>query len=244
METMRLKVAGKDRQIILPLNIRFKPKTAIDITSIWEKVSYCNFFKNKIVIDIGTGDTGILARYASFSGAKDVHGIDIDPQCILFSKEIDNQNNFLENNRIHWSNIGFRELLNDQFFSNKFDFLLSNPPQLPCLIENISGFHDSCGETGRELITEILEKGKRLLLPNGKIVISIFDFLGLEYCKTMTPLFEVASNLGYTTKILGIFTKEIRSQGMVEKSIGHINKVFGIELQNTYNVYLTEFSYL
>jgi hypothetical protein len=131
-----------------------------------------------------------------------------------------------------------------QIFSDKFDTLLSNPPQLPCPIKNINGFHDSCGETGRELIVEILENGKRLLLPNGKIVISIFDFLGLEYCKTMIPLFEVASKIGYTTKILGTFTKEIRPQGMVEKSIGYINKVFRTELKDTYNVYVTEFSYL
>lgn len=244
METIKLKVAGKDKQIILPLNLRFRPKTAIDITNILEEIGYYNLFKNKKVIDIGTGDTGMLARYASFSGAKEIYGIDIDPQSILFSEEIDKLNDFLKNNYIYWFNINFHELLSYQSFSNKFDFLLSNPPQLPCPIENINGFHDSCGETGRELIIEILENGKKLLRPNGKIVISIFSFLGLEHCDTMVPLFEIASNIGYKTKILGIFTREIRPQGMVEKSINHINKVFGTNLQHTYDVYVTEFSYL
>ncbi len=120
------------------------PKSGLMFAEIIEKN-----IKDKNVLDLGTGQLGILAIHSRMYGANNVDAVDIDDECIIWLNKI------VTDNCIEKVNV-----LKSDFFDNldckkKYDVILSNPPQMPM----ISGkMHDSGGVDGRKYINLILKK--------------------------------------------------------------------------------------
>jgi len=105
------------------------PKSGLLITDYLDKI---NIYGN--TLDIGTGETGLLASYMNAKGANTVTGCDLDESVIKYVKKAS-----LIKNEINW-------IISDVFSNIKkegFDFIISNPPQLP--IENDGDLHDYGG---------------------------------------------------------------------------------------------------
>jgi len=107
------------------------------------------------VLDMGTG-SGIQAKTAIKSGAKDVLAVDIDPLVIKKLK---------------------RELspIQSDLFSKvkgKFDLIIFNPPYLPA-DKHDKGLDTTAGKKGYELIIKFLKQAKSHLSKDGTILLLI-----------------------------------------------------------------------
>ena len=136
-----------------------------------------NFKKNdnKNVLDIGTG-TGciilsILLERKKFKGI----GIDISKQAINIAKINAKMQQF--GNRIKFINTDI-----DNFFSYKYDLIVSNPPyikksKLSSLIEDVKNFEPKLaldgGPDGFQVVLKVIAKSSKLLKKNGMLFLEI-----------------------------------------------------------------------
>ena len=136
-----------------------------------------NFKKNdnKNVLDIGTG-TGciilsILLERKKFRGT----GIDTSKRAINIAKINAKMQQF--GNRIRFINTDI-----DNFFSNKYDLIVSNPPyikkfKLRSLIEDVKNFEPKMaldgGPDGFSVVLKVIAKSSRLLKKNGMLILEI-----------------------------------------------------------------------
>ena len=147
-----------------------------DTELIIEKV--LKYFKkndNKNVLDIGTGSgciiISILLERKKFRGI----GIDTSKQAINVAKINAKMQQF--GNRIRFVNTDI-----DNFFSNKYDLIVSNPPyikkfKLRSLIEDVKNFEPKLaldgGPDGFSVILKVITKSSKLLKKNGMLILEI-----------------------------------------------------------------------
>lgn len=169
------------------------------------------------ILDIGTGETGILAYCLKAGGADDVVACDIDCETIRHASKAS-----VVGESIKW-------ILSDVFDSIqpylRFDIIVSNPPQLPMSMPG--SFHDYGGADGRDVILKIIEGIPNRLKENGKAYILCFDFLGVtrRYGSSDT-LYEIAHKRGLDLRIVAEFERQIRKGGKTEENRKWIEKIY------------------
>ena len=156
-----------DPNVLIP-----RPDTELIIEKVLK-----NFKKNdnKNVLDIGTG-TGciilsILLERKKFRGT----GIDTSKHAINIAKINAKMQQF--GNRIRFINTDI-----DNFFSNKYDLIVSNPPyikkyKLRSLIEDVKNFEPKLaldgGPDGFSIVLKVIAKSSKLLKKNGMLILEI-----------------------------------------------------------------------
>ena len=156
-----------DPNVLIP-----RPDTELIIEKVLK-----NFKKNdnKNVLDIGTG-TGciilsILLERKKFRGT----GIDTSKHAINIAKINAKMQQF--GNRIRFINTDI-----DNFFSNKYDLIVSNPPyikkyKLRSLIEDVKNFEPKLaldgGPDGFSVVLKVIAKSSKLLKKNGMLILEI-----------------------------------------------------------------------
>ncbi len=195
----------------------YRPKSAFLLTSCLNQFNV----EGKIVLDLGCGETGIIAHYALARGAKKVIGVDIDPSAIAHANRAS-----LASCKIMW-------VVSDLFGNlgkRKLDMIITNPPQMPMSDVDrtrLLDWHDTSGPTGRELILKTLEEGRSFLNPHGEIFLLVFDFLGVKKSFNSSPsLFEIAESLGYSCEVLENYSRMVRLGGQTAKNLAWINEVY------------------
>ena len=131
--------------------------------------------ENKNVLDIGTGSgciiLSILSERKKFRGI----GIDLSKQAINVAKINAKMQQF--GNRVRFINTDI-----DNFFSYKYDLIVSNPPyikksKLRCLIEDVKNFEPKLaldgGPDGFSTVLKVIEKSSKLLKKNGMLFLEI-----------------------------------------------------------------------
>ena len=171
-----------------------RPDTEIIVENVLK-----NFKKNeyKNVLDVGTGSgciiLSILSERKKFKGI----GIDTSKQAINVAKINAKMQQF--GNRIKFINTDI-----DNFFSNKYDLIVSNPPyikksKLSSLIEDVKNFEPKLaldgGPDGYSTILKVIAKSSKLLKKNGMLFLEIDN---TQLLKTMEIL-----------KIYKFYTKDI-----------------------------------
>lgn len=194
----------------------YTPKSGLLLTDyLWQ-----TDLKDVSLLDLGCGETGILAHYAFARGA-DATGVDIDPSVISHAGDSSNRSG-----EITW-------MISD-LFSNLngcgFDLVVSNPPQMPMPFEErrkLKDWHDSSGNTGRETIARILGTASPYLSTNGEIIILIFDFLGVkERFGSFPSLEEIGCQNGFSCEIVESHPKLVRRGGQTERNVSWIQEVY------------------
>ena len=157
--------------------------------------------ENKNVLDIGTGSgciiLSILSERNKFKGI----GIDMSKESINIAK-INAKMQQLEN-RIKFINTDI-----DNFFSYKYDLIVSNPPyikksKISSLIEDVKNFEPKLaldgGPDGLSAVLKVITKSSKLLKKNGMLFLEIdstqviktkemllkYDFFTREVCKDL-----------------------------------------------------------
>jgi methylase of polypeptide subunit release factors len=167
-------------------------------------------------IDIGTGESGIIAHSLMALGASEVFASDVDEEILAQVK-----NSSSVSHRIQWHHCSlFPKDVNGQF-----DFIVSNPPQMPM---SYSGHpHDYSGFDGRTLIEKFLGQAEKNLAPKGAIILLCFDFLGIEQRTNDKPsIIELGNSVGLQTTVLSRHKRTIRKNGKTAENIGWINKIY------------------
>ena len=131
--------------------------------------------ENKNVLDIGTGSgciiLSILSERKKFRGI----GIDLSKQAINVAKINAKMQQF--GNRVRFINTDI-----DNFFSYKYDLIVSNPPyikrcKLSTLIEDVKNFEPKLaldgGPDGFSTILKVIAKSSKLLRKNGMLFLEI-----------------------------------------------------------------------
>jgi methylase of polypeptide subunit release factors len=194
------------------------------------------------ILDLGRGETGILAHYAFARGAYTT-GVDIDPLVINHVRNSSNRSD-----KITW-------IISDLFSGLngcRFDMVVSNPPQMPMPFEKrkkLKDWHDSSGNTGRETIVRILETASLYLNANSEILILIFDFLGVkERFSSFPSIEELGYQNNFSCEIVGLYPKTVRRGGQTEKNIPWIQKIYpeynfgkNVEGNYYYNILIVKF---
>ncbi len=136
-----------------------------------------NFKKNenKNILDIGTGSgciiLSILLERKKFRGV----GIDLSKQAINVAKINAKMQQF--GNRIRFINTDI-----DNFFSNKYDLIVTNPPyikrcKISGLIEDVRNFEPKLaldgGLDGYSIVLKVIAKSSKLLRKNGIMFLEI-----------------------------------------------------------------------
>ena len=149
-----------------------RPDTEIIVENVLK-----NFKKKeyKNVLDVGTGSgciiLSILSERKKFKGI----GIDTSKQAINVAKINAKMQQF--GNRIKFINTDI-----DNFFSYKYDLIVSNPPyikkcKLSTLIEDVKNFEPKLaldgGPDGFSLILKVIAKSSKLLRKNGMLFLEI-----------------------------------------------------------------------
>lgn len=170
------------------------------------------------VLDIGTGESGILANCLLALGASKVIATDIDPDAIQWAHQASNISHLIQ-----WENCDLCNYPLNQ--RGSFDLIVSNPPQMP--MEYPGHSHDDGGLDGRDTILRIIERAPDLLRPNGKLIILCFDFLGIEKSLNCQPsISAISKKMGLKMKVLSRHRRSIRKGGKTEESLPWIQKVY------------------
>jgi len=130
---------------------------------------------NDRILDLCTG-TGIIALKAAQMGAKDVIGVDLNPQAI--------KNAELNKQGLGLNNITFLEgSLFEPVRNQKFDLITINPPYTDKKPANKTEicFWDENNQTTRDFFSEF----QNHLNPGGKAYIGWADFSSLELIKSL-----------------------------------------------------------
>ena len=173
--------------------------------------------KGKRVLDMCTGETGILAIHSATCSASEVLGVDVERETVEWANHNGQLNGF--------SNIEWKV---SDLFSNidkrKFDVIISNPPQMPMVDGHI---HDWGGINGRDFIERIIKESSNYLADGGQLFMLIFDFLGVdESYGDVMPLKDFFQIHGFDVKVVVRERRKVRKGGQTEKSIGYILKQY------------------
>jgi len=201
------------------LNLELSPNGYIPKSGLlYDIVLNKELCEDKKVLDLGCGYLGILGVIAYQNGAKQIHSIDYDNECVKWFNKLIRDNN-LEGVKCFYSDM----------FSNigeeKYDIILSNPPQMPM---TEGAIHDSGGLDGRDYILDILNQSKEHLTDGGSVYILVFDFLGLDKrTNDNKSLEEIAKDYGYkNVEVLSSNKKIIKQNSVTYDSMEYISKIY------------------
>lgn len=193
----------------LDLRVPFNSKLGLPNSGMYfvEFLSKLNF-EDKKILDVGSGYFGYLSKHIEFFGSNNITAVDIDKNAIkfarsnFFSKSIDYRVGDV------YSSIGKKE---------KFDIIISNPPQLP---SKIGGkLHDVAGKDGLAVIKKILSGFRSKAFKDGEIFLLSFDFLYKRVEK-------ICVNHRLKCEIVAYYNKKIREGGETEKRLDYIENVY------------------
>lgn len=189
----------------------YVPKTGLILCQATSKI-----VNKKSVLDLGTGETGVVAISSAKYGATSVIGSDIDNGAVKWAK-YNARLNHVANSK--WINSDlFREI------DGKFDLITSNPPQMPMLKGSL---HDFGGRDGRKVINKIIKLAPKYLLLNGELIMVIFDFLGVDKDYGFrTSIFQLLRKSGFKPSIIAKIKRVVSSTGKTMESIPLINKKY------------------
>ena len=170
------------------------------------------------VLDIGTGEAGILANCLLALGSTEVIATDIDREAVQWARDASNFSS-----RIDWKHCN---LCDEQIMQgDKFDLIVSNPPQMP--MPQAGHPHDYGGYDGRRIITRIMHNASIILRQSGHLILLCFDFLGIEDSFNNEPsIKEIAGKFGFNLRILSRHTRNIRKGGKTEENIQWIQTIY------------------
>lgn len=196
--------------------LKIRPNGYIPKSGVFLCQSITPYVKGKSILDIGTGETGIISIFSSKHGASRVTAVDIDKETISWALKNGNVNK-LKN--IKW-------LVSDKYnnVNEKFDLIVSNPPQLPMINGSL---HDSGGEDGRIEIDQIINRARKYLNKNGTIIILVFDFLSTnkQFGKKIS-IFDLMESCGLTPSILAEIERVIRPEGKTYEALKDIKSYY------------------
>lgn len=168
-------------------------------------------------LDIGTGETGVIAQFAKLFGAGEVTACDIDAAALAHARH-----SSLQASEIQWLQSDVYEHIPAD---RQFDMIVSNPPQLPSL--NVESPHDYGGKDGLDVIEQILEGGRTRLRPGGRLLLLVFDFLyDHEYVATNRSLKTLSHDLGYKSKVVASYDREASPGGKTFENKSYIERMF------------------
>lgn len=160
------------------------PKSGLIFSDVLKEI-----VKGKEILDLCAGQLGFLGIHSIMYGAKKVVASDIDKNCVEWLDYIVKENE-IKNIEVIKSNL-FEKIDYD-----KFDIILSNPPQMPMLKGNV---HDSGSIDGRKYILNILIDSIKHLKKSGSLYLLVFDFLGTLYeTNDEKSLLQIAKKIGYS----------------------------------------------
>jgi SAM-dependent methyltransferase len=205
-------VLSKDPEYSIQIRPKgYTPKSGILLCKYLTKLA-----NNKKVLDIGTGEGGLLAIHAAKSGARSVVAIDINRQAIIWANKNINLNKL---RNIHLSNGDVYPKTN-----SRFDLIVSNPPQMPM---ERGAHHDSGGADGRKIIMSIIKGASSRLNKNGAILLLLFDFLGVTERYGIQPtLKDILLSEGFRLDVLGSHERVVRKEGKTLQSLKSILKSY------------------
>jgi len=190
----------------------FVPKSGLIFSQYLESV-----VEGKRVLDMCTGETGILAIHSVAYGAIEVLGVDVDTEIIEWADYNGRLNGF---DNVEWK---VSDLFSD-ISQRKFDVIISNPPQMPMERGHI---HDWGGTNGRDFIERIIEESPDYLAEGGQLFMLIFDFLGVDInYGNVIPLSDFFQIHGFDTETVVRERRKVRKGGQTEKSIDFILKQY------------------
>ncbi|MDH6305471.1 tRNA1Val (adenine37-N6)-methyltransferase [Parabacteroides sp. PF5-5] len=129
----------------------------------WVSVSNC-----ERILDVGTG-TGLIALMLAQRSKASVDAIDIDADaCIQATENIDNSP-FV--NRIKVFHHSFEDFIS--LGKSGYDLIVSNPPYFIQSLKSPESKRNTARHTSGFSFTDLMEKGKKLLLPGGRIAFII-----------------------------------------------------------------------
>jgi hypothetical protein len=188
-----------------------------------------NMSAGKTVLDLGTGETGILAAFTSLGGAQRVDAVDIVPSCT------DWLNVVVEEAGLKNVNVICGDLF-DAVKGKKYDVILSNPPQTPM---QEGSAHDSGGPDGRTIIRSILTQSGEHLAPGGKLLFRAYDYLGImeRTSRDIRPLKDEILDAGFKqVSLICSGVEAIRQDGVTAASLPYIKSVYpNAEFRNAAN---------
>lgn len=191
----------------------FVPKSGLLLARGIEK-----YVKGRTVVDVGTGETGLLAIHAAKYGASRVVGVDLDEESVIWARHNGDLNGL---QKIDWR---VSDLFSGITQEEKFDIIISNPPQMP-MQEGPS--HDWGGINGREVIEKIIVDSPKYLERGGQLFMVLFDFLGIDksYCD-MPSLKDVFKASGFEMEVIARETRKVGNDGQTQRSMGDIRKQY------------------
>lgn len=168
-------------KILTFILFRFFPKTKNrktlwDSTSVLLRSALHKWIQNNsTVLEIGTGDIGLLSNYLIRIKTADITAVDICNDFIL------NCHRNCHKNKIHFLTSNLFESITEL----KYDYIFSNPPYVKSSMidkdrnlkyhgfshESMVAYASDGGEDGLQIINKILTEGKYHLKPNGSLII-------------------------------------------------------------------------
>jgi tRNA1(Val) A37 N6-methylase TrmN6 len=194
----------------------YVPKTGILLCRYLNQIPTLSSLK---ILDIGTGESALLAIHSAFLGSDEVTAIDIDKIATKWAKKNVSINKL--DNKITVKKVSLYEYKS----KSKFDIIISNPPQMP-VKENIS-MHDDGGKDGKIHIEQIIKLAAKNLKKNGILIFSAFDFLGVDkrYNKE-SSIFDTLIKYSFYPKIVTIIGREIKPTSYTSKNLSYIKKKY------------------
>lgn len=196
--------------------LKIKPHGYIPKSGLFLCTHLSKYIQNKKILEIGTGETGIIAVYTAKNGAAKVLACDIDISTVkwaLMNKDLNKLANL--------------DIIVSDIFENvheTFDLIISNPPQMPMIAGTL---HDSGGLDGRQTVINIIKDSSKFLNKDGALIIQLFDFLGVEKSfNNHISLFELMKQEGLTPTTIARQKRYITKGGQTEKSIKNIQKMY------------------
>lgn len=134
----------------------------------------CSERKLNNVLDIGVG-SGVLLAALGQLGAKDLWGVDINPDALIAAEQLLSQ---------HFDHIPRHLLEGDMWtpISSKqhFDVVVANLPHFPAHVEALDRPKTWTGGDGRKMINRFIEGLPDRLMPDGIALITHHDLVGLQ----------------------------------------------------------------
>lgn len=191
------------------------PKTGILLCQHLSSISV----KDLNVLDIGTGETALLAIHLAKLGVKKIVAIDTEHSAAMWAKKNVEFNNLTKK-------IIVKEIVAQKYKSDfKFDLIISNPPQMP--VRKFRSFHDDGGRDGKSCIRQIIKFAAKALNKGGILLFTSFDFLGINKSyNNNPPIFNLLTRYSFTPQIVKQYTKTIKPLSYTEKNLYWIKKQY------------------
>jgi len=209
------RLVNRKRKYILEVNKnRRLPKTGILFVDVLDKIE---FRKGSKVLDVGTGDTGILAVHCWACGADEVTGIDISAVSIKEARINARRNRM---NMYFYCKSIFKYKP-----KKKFDLIISNPPLMP--VKKYNSSHDDGGKDGKKLINELIPFSAKYLKKKGILLFSLFDFLGTDCSyNNQASIFDLLKDFGFKARIIKKQRRFVSSTSYTYKNKRWIESVY------------------